>query len=125
MTKSVDITVCVSGGRAYTDTKRIFEVLDTLHKGRPISLLIEGGCPIGDGGCDARARYWAKSRMVNCLTIPPKKSLLEKPSAGPLRNHEMACWKPDVWILFPGDKGTQSARVHAELCGAEIIVMAE
>lgn len=122
---SPSIIVAVSGGRSYADTKRVFDVLDTLHKSRPIGLLIEGGCPVGDGGADTCARRWAVSRQVNCLTIPPKSNLHHWPAAGPLRNKEMASWKPDVWVLFPGGKGTQSARGQAELCGAEIIVIAE
>jgi hypothetical protein len=99
------------------------QVLDGLHKQRSIRLIIEGGCPVGHGGADACAREWARSRRVNCLTIPPKADLRVNPSAGPARNAEIATWKPDVWVLFPGGKGTASAHQHARACGAEIIVV--
>lgn len=119
---SAPFIVAVSGGRDYTDEDHIFEVLDGIHGSRDITLLIEGGCPVGDGGADARARLWAAAREVNCLTIPPKALKHRWPSAGPYRNREMAEHKPHLWVLFPGGRGTRSAKEIAAAHGIDIYV---
>jgi hypothetical protein len=115
------ITVAVSGGRDYANIVRIEQILDDLHNQKTIKLLIEGACPhksheVGgvDGGADEVCRLWAKSRQVNSVSVPPKSKRIPWPGAGPARNREMAhvvpTVIPDVWILFPGGSGTQSAR---------------
>lgn len=118
---SEGLIVAVSGGRDYRDDAKIASVLGRLHKERGIQLLIEGECPVGDGGADERARKWAKKNEVNYMGIPPKAKKYGWPAAGPARNQEMASCKPDVWVLFPGGRGTASAKQCAVACGAEII----
>jgi hypothetical protein len=102
--------VAVSGGRDYTDDAKLNFVLSEIHRLVGIELLIEGGCPAGDGGADERARKWAKKNEVNCLSVPPKAKKHRWPAAGPIRNAEVGSMKPNVWVLFPGGRGTDSAR---------------
>jgi hypothetical protein len=111
------LTVVASGGREYNNVILVEKILDELHKQRTIKLLIEGACPhksrrpdVIDGGLDEIARRWAKSREVNSLSVPPKSRRIPWPGCGPARNREMAHFQPQVWVLFPGDGGTQSAR---------------
>lgn len=115
--------VAVSGGRDYTDASKINEVLGKLHSEQGIELLIEGGCPVkrNGGGADGLARKWAEANEVNCLTIPPKSRIHGWPSCGPIRNKEIAQCKPDLWVLFPGGKGTLSAASEAEKAGIKIM----
>lgn len=114
-----DGVVCaVSGGRDYTDDKRLIATLDFIHKTVGIELLLEGGCHVGDGGADERARKWAKKAEVNCLSVPAKSKRNGWPSAGPKRNAEMAYLMGErkkvgndaLWVFFPGGKGTASAK---------------
>lgn len=121
LTSKEKLIVAVSGGRDYKDDAKIDGVLTKLHRERGIELLIEGGCPVGDGGADERSRKWAKRNEVNCISVPPKSKLFGWPSCGPRRNQEMGSMKPEVWVLFPGGKGTASARECALACGAELI----
>jgi hypothetical protein len=110
------LTVAVSGSRTYSDVSRANQILDDVHKQRWIKLLIEGACPHEsetdepDGGLDEIARLWAKRNEVNSLSVPPKSKRIPWPGCGPARNREMAHFNPQVWILFPGGSGTQSAR---------------
>jgi hypothetical protein len=113
--------VAVSGGRYYRDMETAWSVLDTVHRERGIRLLVQGACPVEDGGADELARRWAISRQVNCVSIPPKIKQYGWPSAGPKRNEEMARLKPSLWILFPGNRGTASARQIATREGIQIL----
>lgn len=113
------LIVAVSGGRDYADAKRVDEVLSYIHQNRGITLLIEGACPVG--GADELARLWAKLNEVNCLSVPPKAKQFNWPACGPRRNAEMADWNPNIWVLFPGGKGTASAKKCAVACTAEIV----
>lgn len=118
------VIVAVSGGRDYADHAKVDEVLGRLHKDQGIELIIEGGCPVGHGGADELARKWAKRNEVNCLSVPPKSKVFGWPSCGPQRNQEMALMKPDIWVLFPGGKGTLSAAEAAERAGVKIVRVA-
>lgn len=115
------IVVAVSGGRRYSDDARLNAVLDRIHRARGIRQIIEGGCPVGDGGADERTRKWAKKNQVNCLSIPPKEDKYGWPSCGPRRNREMGQEKIDLWVFFPGDRGTADARSVAVSIGCEIL----
>lgn len=123
MARAGKLVVAVSGGRDYTDARKLNAVLDKLHTEQGIELLIEGGCPVkrNDGGADGLARKWAEANEVNCLTIPPKSRIYGWPSCGPIRNAEIARCKPDKWVLTPGGKGTLSAASEAEKAGIEIV----
>lgn len=106
--------VAVSGGREYRDAVSLYFWLDHIHKLVDITLLIQGQCPVGDGGCDELARRWAESRQVNCLSVPPKVAKHRWPAAGPKRNEEIARMHPRLWVFFPGGAGTDNARKVAK-----------
>lgn len=116
--------VAVSGGRDYKSDTFINHTLDFVNEHVGIRLLIEGGCPVGDGGADERARKWAKRNEVNCLSVPAKSKQYGWPACGPKRNHEIGEMKPELWVLFPGGKGTLSARKVAEEKGIARIEIA-
>lgn len=113
----MSFVVAVSGGRDFKDTARVWSVLDEIHAEREITLLIEGECPAGDGGADERSRTWAKARQVNYMGIPPKQKKYGWPKCGPMRNEEMGQFSPHLWVLFPGGRGTDSARRIAAQLG--------
>lgn len=102
------ICIAVSGGRAYPHRERVFRALNDLHKQRPVGLLIQGGSL----GADAHARNWAATQQINCLTIPAMWRTFG-PKAGPIRNGEIAEMRPDLWVFFPGGKGSEDARMWA------------
>jgi hypothetical protein len=115
------ILLAVSGGRDYTDATKVDHVLGTIHKTVGIELLIQGECHVGHGGLDELSRKWAKKNEVNCMSVPAKSRKYSWPAAGPMRNNEMAAMKPCAWALFPGGKGTDSARRIAQEKGIRII----
>lgn len=104
------ITVAVSGRRDYTDARRVDEIMGEIHRIVGIGLVIQGECPVLEGGLDELSRRWAKRNEINCLSVPPKVRKHGWPSAGPIRNREMGALKPHLWVLFPGGAGTDSAR---------------
>lgn len=117
------IVVAVSGGRDYTDDSTIYSALSLIHRAVGIKLLIEGACPVGDGGADERARRWALFNEVNSLSCPAKAKTYGWPRAGPLRNQEMATFSPSLWVFFPGGKGTASARgiaIHQHIAYCDV-----
>jgi hypothetical protein len=113
------VRVAVSGGREYADRERVYDVLDEMHKREPITLIIQGQCY--KGGADKLAEDWAEMRQVNCLSVPAKTIQHGYKAAGPIRNREMARFRPRWWVLFPGGRGTEDAKTVAEsLPGCEV-----
>lgn len=120
--------LAVSGGRDYNDVRTLSNVLDSVHAIYKIRLLIQGECHVGNGGADEMTRLWAKARQINCLSVPAKSNLFGWPAAGPKRNEEMAdfCFpdfriSPEYWLLFPGGRGTESARNIAKANAIEVL----
>jgi hypothetical protein len=124
------IRLVVTGGRAYTDTARVFAALDEFHARRPVSVLIEGEAP----GLDIRARAWAVRNRVALARFPAPWSDIGHPNAvvrhrrdgtaydataGTRRNQQMIDeGRPDYGLVFPG--GTGTADMRARLVAAEI-----
>lgn len=95
--------VLACGGRDYTNSPRVYEVLDTIHKETPISLLITGGAR----GADTLADQWAKDRGVNRCIFPANWKAKGN-GAGPARNAMMLyVGKPTLVVAFPGGSGTR------------------
>lgn len=120
----------VCGGRDYRDRDHVFRTLDALHARHVISLVIHGACgwdaddertftrPIR--GADGLADAWAQSRGVRVERVPAHWTTLGG-VAGPRRNGVMVTMKPNMVVVFPGDRGTRNARSQAERAGLTIV----
>jgi len=94
--------IVTGGGRAYQDRKKLFSVLDFIHRNGGIDELNHGGAK----GADTLAEEWANSRRVNtCIHHADWKGL--GPCAGPKRNQDMVDYGADLAVAFPGGKGTK------------------
>lgn len=95
----------VCGGRDYLDRKALFSILDMMNydgdHGNLISEIVQGGAR----GADRLAKEWAEVRGVRMTEFPAKWNLYGK-RAGYIRNVEMADYRPDRVLAFPGGKGT-------------------
>jgi hypothetical protein len=111
--------VLVTGGRAYQNQERVFEVLQRIHTVETeggIDLLIQGGAE----GADKCARLWAASQQVPLATYHAHWASIGK-SAGPLRNEWMLEFgQPWLVVAFPGGKGTAHMVKLAEKNGTEV-----
>lgn len=114
--------VLVCGGRAYGDSHRVFQVLDTLHREAGIDVVIEGGAR----GADALARSWAE-HPYGCGSVETYEADWETHGtfAGPARNKRMLEeGKPDLVVAFPGGKGTADMVRKARKAGVEVVEIA-
>lgn len=101
--------VLVCGGRDFTNTARIFEVLDYYHAQRPFACLIHGGAR----GADTGAGDWGFARGVPVLRFPADWNTHGR-AAGRIRNAQMiAKGNPDLVIAFPGGYGTRNMTTQA------------
>lgn len=108
--------VLVCGGRDYTDTGHVYDILDLAHAANPILKLIHGGA----SGADNCAARWAMSRNVQMERFEADWQRYGN-AAGPIRNRKMLDQgKPDLVIAFPGGKGTRNMIAQAE--GANVPV---
>lgn len=97
----------VCGGRDYSRSDRVAQVLDAAIDKLGLWCVIEGRCPTG--GADRLAQEWAESKPgISLISVFPDDNW---PSAGPRRNKVMF----DILrghdgdkgvIVFPGGKGT-------------------
>ena len=111
--------VLVCGGRKYHGQARVNEVLDALHKERPITLLIHGGA----NGADKLGAKWAVSRGVAPKMYAADWDKYGRP-AGHRRNaimlHES---QPDLVVAFPGGPGTAGMVRLACRAGVEVRII--
>lgn len=108
--------VLVCGGRDYTDTKKVCQILDE-HVTKD-DVIIQGGC----SGADDLAYAWCKLAGVHCATMEPLWGHHGK-AAGPLRNKALLSLKPDKVIAFPGGAGTNDCLKQAEGLGIRTILV--
>ena len=107
--------VLVCGGRDYTDSHKLHEVLDSLDKIELV--IIEGGAR----GADTMASCWAAFNSVECLTFHANWNKYGR-GAGHIRNQQMLDeGKPDLVIAFPGGKGTANMISRAKKAGVDVI----
>lgn len=103
----------VTGGRDYSDQKKVDEVLDLLFP----DFVIEGGAT----GADSLVRNWCMRNKVQGKTYKADWDVHGK-SAGPIRNRQMIEENPEAIILaFPGGKGTQSCINIAKQLGRLVL----
>lgn len=109
--------VLVCGGRGYTDSERLFRILDVANNANPITLLVHGGAR----GADTLAQRWADDRGVCCMVYTANWKRDGK-AAGPIRNQKMLdTEKPDMVIAFPGGRGTADMVQRAERAGLPVV----
>lgn len=105
----------VCGGRDYTDTARVKQVLDAAVTRLGLWCVIEGRCP--QGGADRLAQEWAEARSdISLISVNPDDNW---PSAGPRRNRRMrdilmAHDGKKGLIAFGGDRGTGNMILQAK-----------
>lgn len=105
-------TIVVTGGREYSDARRVNECLDWLHAAVNITLLVQGGAR----GADALAARWARDHLPKerSITVEAEWTRFGK-SAGMRRNQEMLQrHKPHLVLAFPGGRGTANCVFEAE-----------
>lgn len=106
--------VIVSGGRNFSDRRRLIEVLDSL---RPIDLIIQGGA----SGADLMAREYAEARNIEVQTFHANWNEHGK-SAGPRRNRSMCEKNKDATaVFFEGGAGTKNCLMNALDLGLRVI----
>lgn len=109
--------VLVCGGREYSDTDRVFRVLDDIHHKHGIEWIIQGAAT----GADRLAELWAKASQVNYVGFPARWKKDGQRSAGPIRNKRMLeTSKPDLVVAFPGGRGTAGMVKLAEEAGVAV-----
>lgn len=99
--------VVVTGGRYYSDSVMVFDVLDFL---RP-DILFQGGA----NGADLLAKEWAGDFDCEVVTVEANWDKHGK-AAGPIRNGEMLdkAGSDAIVIAFPGGKGTENCIKQAK-----------
>lgn len=118
--------VLVTGGRAYADQNRVFDVLSLIHAATPIDVVIHGAA----SGADSLAAEWANQRSVPVAPYPARwddvsqtgarirwNKRLRRPYdalAGFRRNTEMILKEaPALCVVFPGGAGTEHCHREA------------
>lgn len=105
------------GGRQFADWQVLCEVLDGIHAGGRVSVLIHGNAK----GADQLARDWAILRGVPVLAFPADWKTHGK-AAGPIRNQQMLNeGRPDYVVAFPGGNGTADMIRRSELARVPVI----
>lgn len=107
----------VCGGRDYSDRQKLYEVLDEMHRHKPIGLLIAGGAR----GADSLAADWASYRNVEKRVFRADWEN-EGRSAGVKRNQRMLDeGEPDLVVAFPGGRGTADMIRRAEAAKVPVV----
>ena len=104
--------VIVCGGRDYSDTDKLSEVLNEVLLTCDDELVIIQG---GASGADRLAERWAQARGLTVRTYRALWGQYGK-RAGPIRNQRMVDeGRPDLVVSFPGGRGTADMvrRAHA------------
>jgi hypothetical protein len=109
--------VAVTGGRNYTDMKKVWDVLDAHLINDPDMIL-----HVGDAtGLDTMALEWAVFRGVEFHRFIAEWDKYGR-AAGPIRNKEMINGV-DMLYSFPGGRGTAHATSYARETGKEVVVV--
>jgi len=94
----------VCGGRSYSDSKYLEEVMDLCKGWWNLTCIITGGAK----GADTLAHRWALKRGLATEVFHADWDTYGKP-AGMIRNREMlTIGQPNVVIAFPGTTGTEN-----------------
>ena len=110
------MVILVCGGRTYNNKDKVNEVLSSIHKEKPITVLIHGAAK----GADTLAGYWARENGIKEKQYPALWNTHGK-AAGIMRNQKMLDDnKVDLVIAFPGGKGTADMVERAKKANIEV-----
>lgn len=110
--------IIVCGGRHYSDAEKVYHALCTLHRRKPITVLVHGNAP----GADTLADQWARAYGVTrephmaAWVYPPRHG----DTAGPERNQRMIDSGAAGVVAFPGGAGTADLCRRAEAAGIKV-----
>ena len=139
LTANAPLTVGVCGGRKYANGRRVYAVLDRLHRHYGIGRLFHGDAT----GADAWASVWRFEMSVWSSALGLAPSPFEQPypanwrpngkldrSAGPRRNAEMlaaelAHGPVHLLVAFPGGRGTADMVRRAREAGVPVFEVPE
>lgn len=109
--------IIVCGGRNYTDTYRICNVLNIFNKELEITLVIHGDAT----GVDTIAAKWAEDNNIKTWAFPAEWDKYGN-YAGPKRNTRMLEeGKPEFIIAFPGGTGTANMVKQAKKANIKVV----
>lgn len=123
--------IIVTGGRDYSDFKKLEATLNDLYP----ALIIQGGAT----GADSLAREYSKIKKIKCQTYEANWDDLSQPDArikktkfgksydaqaGHRRNHKMLSENQDALVVvFPGGAGTRDCEKTARKLGMKVLVV--
>lgn len=111
--------VAVTGGREYSNKKRVFSKLSKYHEQFHFTHLLHGD----SDGLDRLAGEWgSRKKGVQVLKAPAHWDR-DGRAAGPIRNSMMAMLPIDVLLVFPGGTGTADMMKKAKAKGIRCIVI--
>jgi len=111
------VRIAVTGGRTYSDRKRVEETLNQIHAATPLDVLIHGAA----SGVDTLARDWAIKNGVPHDPYPAAWDDIDA-LAGFTRNTRMILQGvPHLVVVFAGGTGTQHMRGQALRHGVPIL----
>ena len=109
--------VLVCGGRDFSNRKKLFSVLNKIHRSKKISLLISGAAR----GADSLAEEWANENDVEKHIFPANWKKFGR-KAGFIRNQQMLDeGNPDLVVAFTGGVGTDRMVQAACRQGYEVL----
>lgn len=116
--------ILVTGSRAWTDQKRVYEVLESVVEDKVNDVVVHGDCPTG---ADHFAYLWCIENNVQQERHPAAWGHWGK-AAGPRRNQEMVQRGADICVAFPmlgQSRGTADCMAKAEEHGIPVVNMGE
>lgn len=123
------LKVLVTGGRAYGNRARLYQMLDEIHVAG-ITCIVHGGAGYLDAetmqmvGADLIAGHWASERLVPVRVYEVTRTMWRTQGrrAGPWRNRDMlTIERPDLVLSAPGGKGTADCVRQAKAMGIQVM----
>lgn len=111
----------VCGGRSFSDSKYLEEMMDFFKERWNLQSIITGGAK----GADSLAHQWALKRKLATEVYHADWDQFGK-SAGMIRNRQMLTeGQPNVVIAFPGTTGTENMIAIARKAMVPVFILGE
>lgn len=111
--------VIVCGGRDYQDQDHVYQMLNELNAGSPITFLFHGNAK----GADHLADLWGhRAKLRQDIKIVPVPAKWKKygSAAGPIRNKAMLGHGINLVVAFPGGRGTKNMIKQAKAANVDV-----